>query len=158
MGGNVVRRLLIGALFLSLTICTGCANPENNEESSARETEPQIMFFNITSGPNEDPHAVTMALQLAGHALDDGRTVVFFFNVRGVRIPLQNLADDLAFREKPIKQLLQDLLKRGAQAHVCPHCLAALDIGADSLIPEAFVTDRDKLFGTLGENTVVFTY
>jgi predicted peroxiredoxin len=121
-------------------------------------SEPVIMFFNITSGPDEDPHAVTMALQLAGHALDDGRPAVLFFNVRGVGVPQRNLAETLAFRDKPIKQLLRDLIARGAQVHVCPHCLAALDLKVDSLIEGAVVTDREKLFATLGENTVVFTY
>jgi predicted peroxiredoxin len=117
-----------------------------------------VMFFNITSGPEEDAHAVTMALQLAGHALDDGREVVLFFNVRGVDAPKKDLPGDLAFKDKPIKTLLADLIDRGAQAHVCPHCMKALDVSAEDLIDGAVVTDREKLFGKIGSNTVVFSY
>jgi predicted peroxiredoxin len=122
------------------------------------ESGPQVMFFNITSGAEEDAHSVTMALQLAGHALDAGRDVVLFFNVRGVGVPTTALADDLAFHATPVKQLLGDVMQRGAAVHVCPHCMAALDIEEADLVPGAVVTNRESLFAKLGSNTNVFTY
>jgi predicted peroxiredoxin len=115
------------------------------------------MFFNITSGP-EDPHPVTMALQLAGHALDDERPVVLFFNVRGVHVPTVQLPDTTAFGDRPIKELLTGLVERGAEVHVCPHCMAALGVEATDLIEGAQVTNRDMLFAHLQGNTAVFTY
>ncbi|MBD3337056.1 MAG: hypothetical protein GF355_16195 [Candidatus Eisenbacteria bacterium] len=53
---------------------------------SPASSETPLLLLNITSGAEEDPHTVTMALQLAGHALDDGRDVALFFNVRGARV------------------------------------------------------------------------
>jgi sulfur relay (sulfurtransferase) complex TusBCD TusD component (DsrE family) len=115
------------------------------------------MFFNITSGP-DDPHPVTMALQLAGHALDDQRSVVLFFNVRGVHVPTAQLPDTLAFGDRPIKEMLVSLMERGAEVHVCPHCMAALGVESTDLLPGAQVTNRGMLFSHLTGNTAVFTY
>jgi predicted peroxiredoxin len=151
---NSMPMLIVLGLFLAI----GCNQSGQEAVPVATKTESQVMLFNMTSGATEDPHAVTMALQLAGHALDDGREVVLFFNVRGVNVPTTALPADLAFKDKPIKQLLAQLIERGAEVHVCPHCLNALEVNADDLISGAVVTDRDKLFSKVGSNTVVFTY
>lgn len=148
-------------LLLVLTVMiatTGVTQPAETAEQAADKNETQIIVFNITSGPMEDTHAVTMALQLAGHALTDGREVVLFFNVRGVRVPNTDLPSDLAFKAEPISSLLADVMKRGAEVHVCPHCMHALDVKPEELIPDVIVTDREKLFSKIGNNTVVFTY
>jgi predicted peroxiredoxin len=116
------------------------------------------MVLNITSDGTQDPHAVTMALQLAGHALDDGMETVLFFNVRGVGVPTRGFPEDLAFKAKPIRQMLSTLSNRGAEVHVCPHCMEALGVEPDDLVAGAQVTDREKLFSKLGSNTVVFSY
>jgi predicted peroxiredoxin len=141
-----------------LLVVFGCKEQDRSARNAAATGEPQIMFFNIISGAEEDPHSVTMALQLAGHALDAGREVVLFFNVRGVGVPTTALADDLAFHAAPVKELLHDLMQRGAEVHVCPHCMAALDVKEADLVPGAIVTDREKLFARLGPETNVFTY
>ena len=145
--------LSIGLIFLVTWSIAGQA-----DESGKREASAHIILFSITSSPQEDPHSVTMALQLAGHALDDGREVVLFFNVRGVKAVMESLPDDLAFKDKPIKLMLAKLIDRGAQAHVCPHCMNALDVTAEDLVRGIVVTDREKLFSKIGSNTVVFTY
>jgi predicted peroxiredoxin len=153
-------RMLGGALtagLLILTIFAGACGETEAPETAVPAPNP-VMVFNVTSGAEEDPHAVTMALQLAGHALDDGRDVVLFFNVRAVRIPTKAFPEDLAFKDRPIKALLTDLIARGAEAQICPHCMHALGVAEEDLVEGATVTDREKLFGRLGENTVVFTY
>ena len=151
---NCMRVLAIVMMLAAI----GCAQSDRSTEQAAGAGESGIMLFNITSGPMEDAHAVTMALQLAGHALTDGREVVLFFNVRGVQVPTKSLPEDLAFRAEPISALLADVMKRGAEVHVCPHCMNALDVSAEDLIDGAVVTDREKLFSKIGSNTVVFTY
>jgi len=145
-------------MVVGLLVLTGC--PRSGAETAQPTGVPgaQIVLFSITSAATEDPHAVTMALQLAGHALDDGRRVVLFFNVRGVTVPTTDLPEDLAFGAKPIKALLTALIARGAEAHVCPHCMNALGVEASDLIAGALVTNRDRLFSLLGSNTVVFSY
>jgi predicted peroxiredoxin len=142
--------------FLALLLA-GCTQDGQSVGSSSESDGAAPIFFNITSGP-DDPHPVTMALQLAGHALDDQRDVVLFFNVRGVDIPTVHLADTLSFGDRPIKEMLAGLIERGAEVHVCPHCMAALGVEAADLIDGARVTTRDLLFAHLQGNTAVFTY
>lgn len=145
------------AVLLGVCLLTaGCQAPE---PASLSEAEPRPgLLLNVTADPQEDPHSVTMALQLAGHGLDDGREVVVFLNVRAVPVATADLPADLAFHADPIKDLLADLIARGAEVHVCPHCLDALGIDEASLIEGARVTTRDALFGKLGEATQVFSY
>jgi len=145
-------------MFIGIALLAGCSQGDVEDEATTVAHDPQIMLFNIKSGATEDTHAVTMALQLAGHALDDGREVVLFFNVRSVDIPTKGFSENLAFKDQPIKGLLKSLLERGAQVHVCPHCMMAMGIDSHDLIPGAQVTDRDKLFSKITTNTVVFTY
>ena len=151
----LTKKLFHTCLLILLTIF-GC---QRNESPYADATnEKSILFFNMTSDPEEDPHAVTMGLQLAGHGLDDGRHVVLFFNVHAVGIPTKDFPADLAFSDKPIKTLLTELIDAGAEVHVCPMCMKALNVDPQNLLAGAEVTDRIKLFANLASNTNVFTY
>jgi predicted peroxiredoxin len=116
------------------------------------------VFFNLTADPAADAHSLTMAMQLAGHALDAGRRVVLFCNVRAVGVPTKGFDAELAHHDKPIKQLLAGLILRGAQVHVCPHCMEAEGVKEEELVAGARVTTRETLFAELGPATVVFTY
>ena len=145
-------------IVVALLVLAGFAQSDQELDRAPAGSASQILLLNITSGATEDAHAVTMALQLAGHALDDGREVVLFFNVRGAAVPTVGLPADLAFKDMPIKDLLAKLIARGAEVHVCPHCMKALEVKADDLIAGAIVTDREKLFSKVGSNTVVFSY
>jgi len=147
--------LVVGFLAASLVVC---APSEEADGASVQAADPPTMILNITSSGENDPHAVTMALQLAGHALDAGRTTVLFFNVRGVTTPTVGFPETLSFGDRPIRELLSGLMERGAEVHVCPHCLAALEVSEADLLPGVKVTNREALFGFMGEQTVVFTY
>ena len=64
--------------------------PRGRAAPVARPAAPKLgnptVVFNVTSG-KKDLHAVTMALQLAGHSMAVKRRVLLFFNVRmSVRI------------------------------------------------------------------------
>ena len=151
---TIAKLLGIGLMCVTLSSCTQPGSSSNPETAASA---PSTVFFNITSGP-DDPHPVTMALQLAGHALDDNRSVVLFFNVRGVQIPTNGLSDTLAFGDRPIKEMLASLIERGADVQVCPHCMAALGVDTTDLIAGAQVTNREMLFSHLNANTTVFSY
>lgn len=121
-------------------------------------SEKPTMVLNITSG-KEDLHAVTMALQLAGHALNDGREVVLFFNVRAPEFARADLPDTFHFGENPpIKKMIADLIAGGAQPLVCPHCAAAMGVKETDFAPGMKMASRESLFGKLGPDAVVFTY
>lgn len=116
------------------------------------------VFINLTSG-KEDLHAVTMSYQLAGHALEAGRKVVLFFNVRAPELVDGGLSREFQFRDNPpLREMLSDLIGRGAQVIVCPHCLEAMGVEESNLADGASVATAESLFGNLGQETVVFTY
>jgi predicted peroxiredoxin len=117
-----------------------------------------VFVLNLTSG-KEDLHAVWMGLQLAEHALNDGREVVLFLNVHAAELAARQTSDKLAFQEKPpVQKLLKGLTSRGAHLLVCPACLEVLGIEADALIEGAQLASREGLFGRLGADAVVFSY
>ncbi len=130
-----------------------CQKPVDSDQA----TKP-IMFFSLTSDPLVDAHSMTMAFQLANHALEDGRTVVLFFNVKAVTVPTKDFDENIAFHAQPIKQLLADLITKGAHVHVYPHCMEAIGVKTDDLITGAKVTTRSELFSFITNQTVVFTY
>lgn len=116
------------------------------------------LVLNVISG-KEDLHAVTMAYQLAGHGLDAGRHVVLFLNVRAPELATKGLPAKLSFaKNPPLRQMLADLMTRGAQVLVCPACLEATGFTAADLVEGAQPATRDTLFGNLGSDAVVFTY
>ena len=116
------------------------------------------MVLNVTSG-REDVHAVTMALQLAGHGLDDGREVVLFLNVRAADFARRDLSEAIAFGgNPPVKKMIAALIGRGARVLVCPHCAKVLGVAEDDIIDGARLATRESLFGALGTNSVVFSY
>lgn len=124
----------------------------------AAAAEKPTIFVNIMSGV-EDLHKLTMALQLGGHAMDEGRDLVIFLNVRAPVFATKDCSEGWSFGgNPPVKTMLADLIQRGARVHVCPHCAKAAGIEAGDLIDGAMLTNGEKLFGELGPNTHVFNY
>jgi predicted peroxiredoxin len=152
----LAKRTVVALAILLIAGCT--AEVDTQVSDSLGEAAPgPVVVMNIVSGI-ADPHPVTMALQLAGHALDDGREVVLFFNVKGAAVPTIDLPEDLAFHDRPMKELIENLITRGASVLVCPHCMQALDIGEEDLLEGVEVASRETLFGSIHENSVVFSY
>ncbi|MBB75366.1 MAG: hypothetical protein CMJ75_12730 [Planctomycetaceae bacterium] len=153
------------AICLVLFYCCvlGCSPANRSASQSATgASSSSTVLVNVTSGVEGDqgqPQAVDMALKLAGFALDEGRTVALFFNVKGVHVPTRTLPSDLAFQDNlPIVKQLAKLIERGAEVHVCPICMKALGVEEADVMKGAQVTTRPKLFAHIGANTSVFTY
>jgi predicted peroxiredoxin len=147
--------LLVGAVIA----LSGCNAPASSSAGATAPTGATTVLLSVTSDASQNPQSVDMAMRFAGFALDEGRRVVIFFNVKGVTIPTAGLPDDFAFGEgTPIKQQVTALIERGADVHVCPICMQALDVEKSDLIDGAKVTTRSSLFANIGPSTVVFTY
>jgi predicted peroxiredoxin len=150
---TVATVLAIGMVAVFLT---GWWTPRAS--SAAASADKPNVVFNLTSG-KEDLHAVTMALQLANHALDDGRAVTLFFNVRAVEFARADLTDAAVFADNPpIREMLAKLHERGATLLVCPACAAKMGVKREGLMPGATFATRATLFGKLDASAVVFSY
>lgn len=147
--------LVIVCLVLTLVGVTWLAL--QSPATAATPTAKPRFVLNLTSGQSE-LHRSTMALALANHALDDGREVIIFLNVRAPELARKDALEQ-TFGENPApSKMLASLMERGAQVHVCPMCMKAMGVAADAMIPGCIVTDREKLFGKLTTDTVVFSY
>ncbi len=116
------------------------------------------LVLNLTSG-KEDLHSVTMALQLAHHALDDGRAAVLFLNVRGAELARKDLSPALKLGSNPpVGEMLAKLIERGGTVIACPACMEVMGVKSDDLATGVQMANRSLLFGRLGPDTAVFTY
>lgn len=147
------------ACACALLLVGGCGPSASVSRTTPPPTADSTVFVSVTSDPQADPQAVDMAMKLAGFSLDEGRQVVMFFNVKGVTVPSDRLADDFAFQQNdPLKSQVAELIERGVDVHVCPICMKALDVSEQDLIDGAAVTTRPSLFSNINANTSVFTY
>jgi predicted peroxiredoxin len=151
------RRKLLGLVVL-LSVGMASVWLAGSEVSANQTAKKPVFVLNLTSG-KEDLHAAWMGLQLAEHALNDGRDVILFLNVHAAELASNKIAADLAFRDKPpMHKHLGYLTSRGAKLLVCPACLEALGIKTNELIEEAQLASRESLFGPLGPDAHVFSY
>ncbi len=149
------RIKFIAAAGAVLVILAGIALLRPDATTAA---EKGALLINLTAG-GEDLHKATMALQLANHAIDDGREVVLFLNVRAPVFASQDCPRGLSFGPNPpVSEMLAKLIGRGAKVHVCPHCMEAVGLTAGDLVDGAIVTNREKLFANLRAGTYTFSY
>lgn len=152
----------------TLLIAVGCGVALAGAAAAALQSQPEgdavapsiaapTLVLNITSG-KDDKHAVTMAYALAGHALDDGRAVVLFFNVHAPQAASKHIVGARFADHPPLDEMLAKLIKRGARGLVCPMCAKAEGVSEDELLPGLEFATRESLFSNLGPNSHVFTY
>lgn len=147
---------LVGFVALASTLTTTVfLRPAlASEQDTARPT----LLLNVVSG-KEDVHAVTMAMQLANHGLNDNRHVVLFLNVRGPELATKDLPDSFALgANPPVRKMLADLIAKGADVLVCPACAKVMGVKETEIVAGTKMATRETLFGNLDANAVVFTY
>jgi predicted peroxiredoxin len=156
-----MRQMKLGLLLLvAVPLTTGCTRQSGSAPSTnATESGAKLALISITSDPNTDLQKVNMGLTFAGFCVDEGYDVNIFLNVEGVKLATNSFSNELRFKDhSPLKQHLVSLAERGVHVHVCPVCMKDFEITSDEIIPEAFVTDKPRLFAKLGADTMVFSY
>ena len=155
-----MQRFVTSSIFCTLLLVfSGCQTNVEQSNPGVGETNTKVAVISLTSDPLTDPQSVNMGLIFAGFCLDEGYEVAIFFNVKGVTLPITSFDAAYKYQEHaPMIQQLQTLKSRGAELHVCPVCMKDLEITSDDIIEAAFVTDKSKLFGKLGGDTMVFSY
>lgn len=155
---NLLVTTAVVVAVASVWVVSHLALAQDKPAAEKPAADKGTLVINLTSG-KEDLHKATMALQLAGHGLGDGRKVVVFLNVRGTELAGKQAPASWVFaKNPPVSDMLKDLLKRGAVVMVCPHCMEALGIKKDDLADGTQVASRETLFGSLAANSVVFSY
>jgi predicted peroxiredoxin len=156
-----MHRIALGLLLMAVGLLSGGCVPSSDSSVVPNSAQPvsKIALISIISDPNSDLQEVNMGLTFAGFCVDEGYDVSIFLNVKGVKLATETFSTELKFgKHSPLKEQLVALAERGVQVHVCPVCMKDFEIANDEIIPEAFVTDKPKLFAKLGADTMVFTY
>ena len=88
---------------------------------------------------DNNPSKVTIALTMAGKALEKGHSATIILMVDGVRLALPNAFDkiDIGAPFKPAVELLKAFMEKGGQILVCGACLKHNGI-EESAIDERF--------------------
>lgn len=122
------------------------------------------VIVHITADPNtpDGLHRVSMGLNFAKMAQNEGKKVLIFFSIDGVLVSLEETEDMVYesndFTFPAIKTNLQDLMNNGARVMVCPGCLAAAGYNNDDLIKGIELGDIKGFFELSKTTPLVMTW
>ena len=144
------------AVILGGSVWFHC-QPSTGQAGQRQVASKPTFVLNLTSGIS-DLHRTTMALDRARQALDDGREVVVFLNVNAPELTKREVLSSHFGDNPPPGEMLQTLMQRGAQIHVCPMCMKALNLDRKELFDGVVITDHERFFTKLTTDTNVFSY
>ena len=160
------------ALLIAVTVLcfamtfTGCstsssdANSNNATQGNAASTQPKAygVILNITRG-KDDLHAVSMAVALGIHALEDGHDSTIFLNVHAPELAIKDLGDDVQYADfPPVRAMFKTFMEKGGTLYACEHCTGCCGVENANLLDGIVLTKHAKLLAELDGNSLVFSY
>ena len=107
----------------------------------------------------EDPDRVAVAYLVAGAALDQGKDVVMWLTVEGVRLGLRGCADRIRQdQEPPIERLHSQFIEKGGRFYVCPICFNERDLDDGELVQNAELKGATPLMEFVADGATTFDY
>jgi predicted peroxiredoxin len=107
----------------------------------------------------EDPDHVVVAYLTAGAALDQGKDVVMWLTVEGVRLGLRGYADGIrAGQDPPVERLHRQFFEKGGRMYVCPICFNERDLDQGELVEGAELKGASPLMEFVGDGATTFNY
>jgi predicted peroxiredoxin len=107
----------------------------------------------------EDPDRVVCAYLTAGAALDQGKEVVMWLTVEGVRLALRGYADRIrADMDPPVERVHAQFIEKGGQFYVCPVCFGERDLDEQEFVENAELKGATPLMEFAAEGATTFTY
>lgn len=138
-----IPRLALGLLLVAAWLPLGALAPAAAEE----KTRTVVHLGHGT----DDLHAVTMGLSIATSlAKRPGSSVTLFLDREGVRVADRRTPDDLRWgSSQTLEALFDGFVGAGGEVLVCPHCAAAVGVGASDLRKGARIGTEDEVAGRL---------
>ena len=117
------------------------------------------VLVNLATGL-EDSERVTVAFLVAGAALEGGREVAMFLTKDAVHLAVPGHAEGVACDGcPPLERLFEQFAQGGGELLVCPICVAARKLDADTFVANARVAGATPMWEWLGEGPrTVFSY
>lgn len=107
----------------------------------------------------EDPDRVVTAYLVAGAALDQGKDVVMWLTVDGVRLALQGYADRIrADLDPPVERVHAQFIEKGGRFYVCPVCFKERALDEQELVENAELKGATPLMEFAAEGATTFSY
>ncbi len=116
------------------------------------------VLINLSTGL-EDAERVTVAFLVAGAALERGKQVAMWMTKEAVRLALPGHAEAVACDGcPPLSRLFEQFAQGGGELLVCPICVNARQIDAESFVGNARLAGATPMFEWLGDGGTVFSY
>jgi predicted peroxiredoxin len=128
-------------------------------ESAGGKTEmADRVLINLATGL-EDSERVTVAFLVAGAALERGREVAMFLTKDAVRLAVPGHAQGIACDGcPPLERLFEQFEQGGGELLVCPICVNARKLDADTFVANSRVAGATPMWEWLGDEGTVFSY
>lgn len=107
----------------------------------------------------EDPDRVVVAYLTAVAALDQGKDVVMWLTVDGVRLALAGYADRIRVgMEPPVERVHAQFVEKGGRFYVCPICFNERDLDEGDLVENAELKGATPLMEFAADGAMTFSY
>ena len=107
----------------------------------------------------EDADRVTVAYLTAGAALDQGKDVVMWLTVEGVRLATPGYADAIALPgAPPVERLHAQFIEKGGRFFVCPICAEPRGVTEGALVDGAELKGATPLMEFAAGGAMTFNY
>lgn len=107
----------------------------------------------------EDPDHVAVAYLTAVAALEQGKQVVMWLTVEGVRLGVAGYAGRIrAGKEPPVERLHGQFTDRGGRMYVCPICFGERQLDPAQLVECAELKGATPLVEFAGATAMTFSY
>jgi len=108
---------------------------------------------------DEDSDRVIAAYLTAVAALDQGKEVVMWLTVDGVRLALRGYTDDIrADMDPPAKRVHEQFAEKGGSFYVCPICFKERDLDEQELVENAELKGATPLIEFAADGATTFSY
>jgi predicted peroxiredoxin len=117
------------------------------------------VLVNLATGL-EDAERVTVALLVAGAAVQQGKSVAMFLTQEAVRIALPGHAEGIGCDGcPPLERLFEQYTEGGGELLVCPYCFNARKLDEGELVANARIAGATPMFEWLGDDeAAIFSY
>jgi predicted peroxiredoxin len=107
----------------------------------------------------EDSDRVVTAYLTAVAALDQGKDVVMWLTVDGVRLALQGYAERIrADMDPPVERVHGQFTEKGGRFYVCPICFNERDLDAGEFVESAELKGATPLMEFAAQGAMTFSY
>lgn len=121
------------AVGLDMGSAQAFAQPQQQTAPPRREARTQSVVVHLTKAPNQDPHAVFMALSMANALQRAGAPVTLFLDLEGVRLADSLTPSDFRMGKTSAAELFDNFVNAGGRVALCSHCVQLAGMESSTL-------------------------